>query len=173
MPCVGIQVPMGPEQWHCRPSTALKHHFQHLQQLHQCTCMSTQTSPGPRSSLPKFPCPETKQCSTSLFSWKLQHHPGMLKPGSTTMEWGVHTSCHGLKREKLHPNRRLSCELQPLTEPFNKQGKVCRERNIYCQSTYYYFYLYLLSQDRYNLNMGRYWCLFNQRLIHGEEDLKD
>lgn len=61
--------------------------------------------------------------------------------------------------------------LQPLTEPFNKQGKVSVEMSIYCQNTYYY-YLYLLSQDHYNLNMGRYWCLFNQRLIHGEEDIK-
>lgn len=111
MPYVGTQVPMGPEQWHCRPSTALKHHFQHLQQLHQCTCMSTQTSLGPGSSPPKFPCPETQQCSTSLFSWKLQHHPGMLKPRSTTTEWGIHTSCHGLKRVKLRPNGLEDCDV--------------------------------------------------------------
>lgn len=63
-------------------------------------------------------------------------------------------------------------EHRDIEQPLNKQGNVFVERNIYCQSTYY-FYLYLLSQDRNNLNMGRYWCLFNQRLIHGEEDIKN
>lgn len=86
-------------------------HFRHLQQLHQCTCKSTQTSPGPGPSLPRFSCPETQKCSTSLFSWKIQHHPGMLKPGSTTMEWGVHTSCRALERVKFHLNALEDCDV--------------------------------------------------------------
>lgn len=43
--------------------------------------------------------------------------------------------------------------LQYLAESFSKKGNVCRQRNIYCQSTYY-FYSYLLCQDCYNLNVG-------------------